>query len=185
MTERKTRRADQRQRVAYLLAREASLDRHVRDGVRRLRELQHRLPQADQLQEVADTISDLESKVVAVTADVEQLLIRRQGLALERGELEAALEVEADRANSPGEDHASGAAGGAGEERLHVQYLGGSGPEVAAARSHGSPSSGARLRVSAAPRVRGEPRHIPHPTPHAQTARAHTHISRGCLVLPP
>ena len=142
-------------------------------------EPQHRLPQADQLQEVADTISDPESKVAAVTADVEQ------GLALERGELEAALEVEADRANSPGEDHASGAAGGAGEERLHVQYLGGSGPEVAAARSHDSPSSGARLRVSAAPRVRGEPRHIPHPTPHAQTARAHTHISRGCLVLPP
>ena len=45
-------------------------------------EPQHRLPQADQLQEVADTISDPESKVAAVTADVEQ------GLALERGELE-------------------------------------------------------------------------------------------------
>jgi hypothetical protein len=93
-------RRTQERRVEYLRAREASLDRQVQAGVRRLKELAKSLTQTDELEAAEDAIEKLESEVAITTGDVEELLARIQILALERGELEAAmgLVVELDEA---------------------------------------------------------------------------------------
>jgi len=94
-------RLTQERRVAFLQAREASLDRQVQTGVRRLKELSKSLTQTDQLEAAEDAIEELEREVAITTWDVEELLARIRILALERGELEAAMGVVVDRAPSP------------------------------------------------------------------------------------
>ena len=79
-------RRRQERRVEYLRAREASLDRQVQAGVRRLKELAKSLTQTDELEAAEDAIEKLESEVAITTGDVEELLARIQILALERGE---------------------------------------------------------------------------------------------------